>query len=392
MVTDHVEEVDLESVVDLTQRLVRVDTVNPPGNEAAAAELVGEYLERHGLDVEYQRFSPQRANLVARIRGEAPDGHLALSGHLDVVHPGAKEWASPPFAAERKGDRLVGRGTADMKGGVASMAVAAASLAGRGFHPKADLILAISAGEEVDTVGARHMAGTGVLRGTSMLVVGEPTGLDVFVAEKGVLWPRVTAHGRTAHGSMPQLGVNAITFISHLIRRLEGNPFPFEASPILGEPTVSVNTIEGGVKVNVVPDRCSIEVDMRLVPGQDRTSILNRLDAILDEVRTETGLDIHTEVEVLQDMPPVELPKSDPFVRQVVEVVAAVRGSDPEIGGVSFGTDGAVLGPALNAKLVILGPGKLDQLHQTNEYVDIEELGQATKIYMELAHTLLGAG
>lgn len=310
---------------------------------------------------------------------------------MDVVHPGETPWESSPFEATLTEGHIVGRGAADMKGGVAAMAVATVSLVRQGFTPRADLILAVSAGEEVDTAGARLMAASGVLEGAAGIVVGEPTGLDVFRAEKGVLWLKVTAHGRTAHGSMPQLGVNAVSYAVHLARLLEEGPFDFQPSPVLGDPTISINVIEGGVKSNVVPDRCSLVVDLRLVPGQSREAVLKRLEGLMREVALEAGLPVRTEVEILQDMPPVETSLHDPLLEATIGAATRVRGTEPELKGVSYGTDAAVLCPALDASMVIFGPGSPEQAHQPNEYVDVDDLDKAVEAYMLIAREILGS-
>jgi succinyl-diaminopimelate desuccinylase len=365
---------------------VRFDTVNPPGNEEPAIRRLGEFLEQAGIVVEYQRLSENRLNLVARIRGSR-SGHLVLCGHIDVVHPGAGSWEVEPFGGVITDGRLIGRGSADMKGGVAAMAQAMADLAGEHFQPKADLILAVTAGEEVDMAGAKLLSSTDLLSGASRIVIGEPTSLDVFRAEKGVFWTRVTAHGRTAHGSMPNLGVNAISFMARLIIRLEEYPFAFEPSDVLGNPTISVNVIDGGVKTNVVPDRCRAEIDMRLVPGQSRADVLGRLKALMEEIRAE--IPVRTEVDILQDVPAVETPADDELVQATASIVNEVSGKKPTIGGVSYGTDGAIIAPSLGASMVIVGPGAPEQAHQPNEYVKIEELESAVEIYKGLARRLL---
>lgn len=378
----------MTQVVRLAQELVRFDTVNPPGNEEPAMLHLGAFLQERGIGVAYQRLSADRVNLMARIQGRSELGHLVLSGHMDVVHPGAAAWNQGPFEGEIVEGRLVGRGSADMKGGVSAMAVALADLAADGFRPRADLILAVTAGEEVDTAGAKLLASTNVLAGSQAILVGEPTGLDVFVAEKGVLWLRITAHGRTAHGSMPELGVNAVAYMARVLCRLENEVLPFPEHTILGKPSVSVNRINGGVKVNVVPDRCEAEVDIRLVPGQTQDEALEHLKLILQETARE--IPVRTDVEILQSMPAVETPTDADLVRATVEAAAGVRGKEPAIGGVSYGTDGAVLAPALRASLVIFGPGSPAQAHQPNEYVETSQLEQAVDVYTMVAKRMLG--
>src|SRR5438270_797856 len=176
-----------------------------------------------------------------------------------------------------------------------------AALAASGFRPKADVILAATCGEEAGMLGARAMADRGSLEGSRYLVVAEPSNLDVFIGEKGVLWVKVRALGRTGHGSMPRLGINAVSYMARLIPRLEAYPFPFDESELLGKPTISVNMIEGGNKVNVVPDVCDITIDMRTVPKQDHAGIIKALEGLANEVARDFHPDLRIEVEVQEN-------------------------------------------------------------------------------------------
>ncbi len=170
MMTSLESLINEEEIIDLTRQLVHFNTVNPPGNEEEAVRYLGDHLSGTGVEIDYQCFAPGRANLIARLPGTGQRGHLVLSGHMDVVPLGEQVWDHDPFAAERVDDRLIGRGTADMKGGMAAMAVALATLARADFQPRGDLILAISAGEEAEGVGARHMVNSDVLTGSGQLI------------------------------------------------------------------------------------------------------------------------------------------------------------------------------------------------------------------------------
>src|SRR5437764_11415891 len=183
------DQLDAAEVVELTRRLVRFDTTNPPGNEGPASRYLGDYLADSGIAVEYQEVQPGRPNLIARLPGRGEGGHLVFSGHMDTVPAGDLAlWEHDPFAAEVVDGRIVGRGAADMKGGVAAMALALKTLAHARFVPRADLILTVSMSQERDRApGARHMAQTGILTGSAYLVVGEPTGLEVCTAQKGAI-------------------------------------------------------------------------------------------------------------------------------------------------------------------------------------------------------------
>jgi succinyl-diaminopimelate desuccinylase len=383
--------VERDFVVDLTRDLVRHRSVNPPGDEQEVAEFLGRHMQELGLEVEIQHLAENRANVIGRLRGEGT-GHLVFTGHLDVVPPGGQEWEHGPFAAEEVDGRIYGRGSCDMKGGVAAMVAAAGSLIRSGFRPRADLIIACTAGEEAGMIGALAMVDRRSLEGAANLVVGEPSDLDVFVGEKGVLWLRLRALGRTAHGSMPWLGINAVSYMARLIPRLEEYPFPWQESPLLGRPTLSANVINGGNKINVVPDLCEIELDMRTVPGQDHEEILRMVRTLAEEVAREYSPDIRVEVEIDNDKMPLETSRSEPLVEAIIQSVESVRGTTPQVGGVTYGTDAACLSPGFNIPMVICGPGSPGMAHQPDEYVEVDQLVQAAEIYADLARRLLSGG
>jgi succinyl-diaminopimelate desuccinylase len=191
---------DRDLVVDLTRELIRFQSVNPPGNEQPVAEHLAQRLRDLGLEAEIEEVEAGRANVVARLRGQG-QGHLVFTGHIDVVPPGGQKWDHGPFDADLiDGKRIYGRGSADMKGGVASIATAMVALVASDFRPKADIILAATCGEEAGMLGARAMTDRGSLQGARYLVVAEPSNLDVFIGEKGVLWVKIRALGRTGHG------------------------------------------------------------------------------------------------------------------------------------------------------------------------------------------------
>jgi succinyl-diaminopimelate desuccinylase len=380
---------DEQAILDLAMCLIAFDTGNPPGNEEPAIRFLAGYLGAAGVAVEVQVLAPNRANLIARLPGRGEAGHLVLSGHMDVVPAGASIWTFPPYSATCEGGRLYGRGAADMKGGLAAMAIVMARLARAGYQPRGDLILAVSAGEEAEGIGARAMVESGVLAGSTALVLGEFTGLDVYIAQKGVGFLEITAHGAPAHSAMPWLGQNAVAYMAQVVTALQANPYPWEPSPILGQPTVSVCTITGGNKINVIPDSCSIQASIRTVPGQTREMLLDRTRRLLDRIAVETGIQVRTAF-TLQSSPSVSVPEDHPLVQVALDAVEAVRGVRPPPGGVPYGTDGLVLAPAYSLPAIIVGPGHFEQAHQIDEWVPIPELYQAARIYQEIVLRLLG--
>jgi succinyl-diaminopimelate desuccinylase len=380
--------VDQELVIELTRELVRYRSVNPPGNEGEIAEYLAGRMRDLGIEATVETVEPGRANVIGKIAG-AGGKPLVFTGHLDVVPPGGQRWQHDPFAAELVDGRIYGRGSADMKGGVAAIVTAMAALARADYQPSGDIFLAATCGEEAGMIGARAIVDAQGLPTGGSLIVAEPTDLNVFHAEKGVLWLKVRALGKTAHGSMPWLGANAISAIARLIPRLEEYPFAYEETRLLGKPSISVNVIAGGNKTNVVPDVCEIEVDMRTVPSQDHTAIVEHVRRLAEEVASSVHADMRIEVEVDQSVTALETARDHPLVEAAVASVRDVRGRNPEVGGVTYGTDGAHLGPGFDMPVVICGPGANGMAHQPDEYVEIEQLVQAAEIYVDLAHRLL---
>jgi succinyl-diaminopimelate desuccinylase len=361
--------------VALTRELVRLDTVNPRSPERPCAEHLGRLLEAGGFGVARHEFAPGRTSLVAR-RGGGRRPPLCFAGHVDTVPLGAAPWSHDPFGGEVAGGRLYGRGSSDMKSGVAAFVCAALEAARA--DPAADLLLVVVAGEETGCEGSAHLARTAGALGTAgALVVAEPTGNLPLVGHKGALWLRARTRGVTAHGSMPERGVNAIYEAARAVARLEAFRFQVPADPLLGRPTLNVGTIQGGLNVNSVPDLAEVGIDVRTVPAQRH-----------DEVRAELARLMGEKVELsaLVDVPAVRTDPGHPWVEQVFEIAAAALGERPAPGAAPYFTDASVLTPALGqVPTVILGPGELALAHQTDEYCLVSRVEQAVALYRELA-------
>jgi succinyl-diaminopimelate desuccinylase len=220
-------------------------------------------------------------------------------------------------------------------------------------------------------------------------VVAEPTDLNVLIAEKGVLWMQIHYYGRTAHGSMPWLGVNAVSAMARLIPELERYPFTFDESPILGRPTLSVNIIAGGNKTNVVPDHCSITLDMRTVPSQDHAALIEEVRRTAEDVARSVDDSIRVDITVDQDDGSVETAADEPLVAATAASVREATGRDPQVAGVTYATDAAVLAPGFDIPMVICGPGAPGMAHQPDESVEVEQLVGAASTYADLALRLL---
>ncbi len=375
-------------VVKFCQELVRIKSVNPPGDELQAAEYVASVMKKIGLEVELIKHSPTRASVLARVKSLRKKPGLLFNGHLDTVPVGLERWIHEPFDGQASEGKVWGRGAADMKGGLAVLMVAAKALAEAGVPLRGDLLVAATAGEEVDSLGAVAIASRSDLGPIQAVVIPEPSYNDVYIAEKGAFWLELITHGKTAHGSMPETGRNAIMMMVTLINELEKLSFPFKEHPLLGGFSKSLNTIAGGVKTNVVPDHCVVTVDMRTVPGQDHQAILRQVEGLITDLSRRIP-DFKASVRVTNDRAPVETSSDEPVVQNFFDLVAEVAGERPVPKGVRYYTDAVAFVPALKAPMIICGPGDAKLAHQPNEHVEISKLVQAARIYTLAAAKLL---
>ena len=361
--------------VALTRELLRFDTVNPPGQERACARHAGALLEAWGFRVDYHEYAEGRTSVVARAGGSESKAPLCLTGHIDTVALGSAAWTRDPFSGETDGDRLYGRGSSDMKAGVAAMLLAARKLAKR-LAGTPGVVIVLTAAEEGGCIGSQHLARTQLLGRAGAMIVGEPTSNYPLVGHKGSLKFHAKFRGVSAHGSMPELGVNAIYKAAKAVARLEGFDFGVKPHPVMGGPTMNVGTFEGGQGVNMVPDEATIGVDIRTVAGMDHAGLLARLRELL-------GKD--AELDVFSDMNAVWTEPDEEWVQRVFEVCGRRLGSRPTPRTATYNTDAGNLRKAYpGAPAVVLGPGEAKLAHQTDEYCSMERLREAVAIYEAL--------
>ena len=366
---------DERNAVELTKALLRFDTINPTGDETACARYLGDRLAEGGFRVEYHPYGPRRTCVVASIGG-ADKPPLCITGHIDTVPLGGAPWRNDPFAGEVSGERLYGRGSSDMKSGVAAFVVAALALADK-LAGTPGLELVITGGEESGCEGAFHLARQrGALGRAGAILVAEPTANYPVVGHKGALWLEARTRGVTAHGSMPERGDNAIFKAARVALALEHYDFGTRAHPLLGSPTLNVGTVHGGLNINSVPDLARIGIDIRTIPGQDHAALIERL-------RARVGRDV--EFATVLDVGAVHTDAGDDWVAGVFDVMAPILGEAPVARGVTYFTDAAALRPAYaNPPTLVLGPGEPQMAHQTDEYCETGRIRQAVDAYGEI--------
>lgn len=450
------------------QQFIRLDSSNPPGKEGETARFLAAHLRAAGLEVRLLPVAGDRCNVEARLRGgqreadakrvtgqvaesEGTEGGLApedkeglqparsapktllFCGHMDTVTPGDPgAWTYPPHAGVIADNRLYGRGASYMKSGLAAMVLAMAELAQEQETLDGDLLLLLTVGEEVDCIGARHyMAETGIHE-VGAIVIGEPTNNRVAVGHKGAMWVEIATQGVTAHASMPERGVNAIDHMLALLAAIRSAEAHLQqAHPVLGPSTLTLTKLTGGIQTNMIPDRCTTELDIRTVPPQKHTELLERLIGQLQET-SELLPALRFELNLLLDRAPLWTDPDHAFIRlaqsirqrlakepstgasarkntacadseveetgeaglleQPSSLASLFIGSDAlqTVCGVSFFTDGSILNPDNRIPTLLYGPGDDQMAHKPNEYVDLEQYRQAILFYKQLAQAYLG--
>ena len=360
--------------IKLTQDLVRLESTNPGGSETACAEMLGQLLASHGFETRYHEFAPGRTSVAAWRGGGPSTNRLCFAGHIDTVPLGDAEWSYPPFEAEIHDGKMYGRGTTDMKAGIASMVCAALEL-GSQLDEGPGVLLIMAAGEETGCEGSRPF-GTELAQShrVGAMVIAEPTYNQPKIGHRGAYWVRLTATGKSAHGSMPEHGDNALYKAARAVAKLEDFDFNVARHPLLGGNSLSVGNLHAGKNVNIVPDKAVLEVDIRTIPGSEH-------DAVQEQVRQYVGSDI-VSVEPFVDLNSVWTEPDHPWVQRIYDITGAHLGERAEIAALPFFTDAAVLQPAFGGvPTVILGPGDTHMAHQTDEYCEIARIPVAKAMY-----------
>lgn len=384
-----------KALLDLTRELISHDSSAPPGREEGVARRIAEFLGDLGFETRLDVFAPERANLIARLRGKesgaAPT--LAFNGHLDVVPPGNAAWTTPPFAPDIRNGLLYGRGAADMKGGIAAAMYAAAMLRDAGVRLQGDLLFALDADEEVTNLGLRKMLADGVFSGVSACVIGEPTGLDIAVGHRGVAGITATFSGTSTHAAQAWRGVNAIEHASRFVLKAAELARRKHASmnhPLLGPSLITATVIEGGFRVNVVPESCRLSLDARLVPGETLASLMAELEGLAEELRREIpGFAVSFAATTY--CPPGITDTAHPIIGAIRQAAAGVAGANAAVKGFEASGELSLIAEEAGVPTVFFGPGNIAQAHTADEFIAIDQLTAAALAYAGLFMRYLGA-
>ena len=368
----------MDSTEQLLVDLVAIPSINPMGRgregvqygEAALGQFVAEYLRRASVDVEMEEVAPGRPNVIARLDVGARETIL-LEAHLDTVF--ADHMTIDPFRPEIRNGRLYGRGACDTKGSLAAFLRVLCSYADGKQRSAANILFLAAADEEYGFTGAKHAVAGGLK--ADFGIVGEPTGLHIVRAHKGVTRWKVVTHGVAAHSAYPDRGRNAIYAMAQVVSRLERHAAALRLQPphpLLGTPTLSVGVIEGGQTVNMVPDQCMIEVDRRTLPGETDASVLGAASNALEGVGDWEILGPHLSIAGM------EVGVDAGIVWRLGEAVKGIVG-EAVIETAQYATNAGVYN-SHGIPSVVFGPGNIARAHTEEEYIELDQLHDAVRI------------
>lgn len=373
--------------VGLTRELVRVDSRNPtlvagaPG-EGRVARVLADVLGAWGFDVAVREAAPGRPNVIARLGGAGGGRSLMLNGHIDVV--GVEGMTHAPWDPVVREGRLYGRGSSDMKAGVAAMCAAAArAAAASGGTLDGEIIVTAVVDEEYSSLGTRALVAEGVRADAA--IVTEPTGLRIMPAHKGFVWVDVLVQGRAAHGSRWDVGVDAIRNAGLLLAALDvvdAELLPSREHALLGRPSLHASTIEGGIGLSTYPDKCRFTIERRTIPGEMTATVMAEIEEAFARVRARRPA-LDANVSMIFEQPPSDVSTEAPIVRALDGALRAC-GEEVNVTGMSAWTDAAILNEA-GIPAICFGPGDIGLAHAAEEYVRVDEIERATLVLAALA-------
>lgn len=373
-------------LLELLCALIRHKSENPPGEEQQVAEFIYRYFKQENIDVEMQEVAPGRPNVIAYLKGTGKGKHLLFNGHIDVVPCGCG-WSTEPFEPVIIDGKVFGRGAADMKSGVAAMMYAATLLKRNQDVFSGDLTLVFNVDEERINLGMLHYIKDGI--SADYAIIGEPTSLDVCIAHKGVSRYNLSTKGVAGHAAKTRYPDSAISKMAKILPALEQHRASVEKieHQLLGNASMIITTINGGTAPNIVPQHCDIEIDRRLVPGEDKHEVEQRIHQAIAEYNQGEEIKYHLDNYLF--IPASDIPVGHELTQVALKAVSRFteKIAEPQIFEATC--EAPFFSVTSNIPTLIMGPGGLAQAHVKDEFVEISELYLAAEIYYDMANTLL---
>lgn len=374
----------MDGAVELLKDLLSIRSVNGQDDEGAVAEYLCRYFEKSGIPAQIQRIDDTHANVMAELAGENQESPIFWNGHLDTVPYGnLDEWETDPAVPEEKDGFLYGRGASDMKSGLAAMVYALCEYKKSGCPILRTIRFLGTCDEEKGGIGAREILKRVPESSFETLLIGEPTGCRMGVAQKGCLWLEIEAHGKTSHGAYPQEGCNAVEQAMGLAKEVEAYVSTF-SHPILGTSTAQVTKIDGGVAPNMTPDICRILMDIRMTPGLTSQMVVGQAKAFAAARTVASEETFHAVCRIRNNRRAIEILDTHPLVKQLAESLQKEKLPARKT-GINFFTDASVLVEhKMDAAVLLFGPGEPGMAHKPNERVDLQLYQKSIRVLMDM--------
>lgn len=378
--------IDRGELTDFLQKALQIPShIEYPDQEKEMGEFIAQRMRSEGIETQTQFVEGKRANILSVIKGSSGGKSVTYNGHIDSIPPFDM---AEPYSGRIDGDMMYGRGASDMKSGIIAMAYAMIAIKRSGFAPPGDIVLSAVVGEEYGSFGATHYVKHSPL--TDYGVCGEPTGLKIASAQKGLHWFEFNVPGKRIHSSVSSQGINALKRLNALMSLINGKLEPElkkRTHRLLGSSLVNLGKAWGGEQPNVVPGEAHLQIERRYIPGETLESVMKELDDIVAECNVGyEGYPItydHMPYSLLVSKTPMDVPAEHPIVQGMLKAGRDVLGSEPEIFGAPFWGDAGVLNDA-GVTTVLFGPGEVADAHTATEHVSLTNVCKAAKVYAAL--------
>ena len=369
--------------IALLKEIIAIPSVNGADNEGAVAEFIANYLKEKHIDAFVQQIDETHANIIAKLEGKSSET-VVWNGHLDTVPYGnTEEWNTDPSIPVEKNGRIYARGASDMKSGLAAMVYLLGEIGESGEKPEQTILFLGTCDEEKSGLGAEKILEEIDLSSGSLLLIGEPTGCKLGVAQKGCIWAQLNISGKTSHGAYPEEGYNAVEYGMKIVHRIKKWVTEYEHR-LLGTATAQVTMIQGGIAPNMTPDFAEILLDIRIVPGISAEDVEKKIKKICREEVEETNGEVKFEVRIKNARRAIEIAEEERWLK---EFKAYLKQNDAETAeiGINYFTDASILTKKESEIPVLLfGPGEPRLAHKPNEFVELEKYEKYIEILGEI--------
>ncbi|MGB8455595.1 MAG: M20 family metallopeptidase [Anaerocolumna sp.] len=373
----------------IAEDLISLESEVVSGNEKYVAQYVFDFFQKLGLHPKKDFCSKERFNVVVEIPG-SDDTHKRIMyiGHLDVVPAGVEEqWTSPPYIPEIRDGRMYGRGSCDMKGSIACSMYATELLIKNNIELKGSLLLVYDVDEENSNLGLKKYLKN--CPNADFVIVGEPTNMQIALGHRGVMAFTVSIYGKSAHAAQPQQGNNAVYAVSFLIKLIQelNNKLAQNEEEYIGAGSIQVTKIEGGTKVNIIPDLCKIRIDRRLIKGENKNSCTAQLQDLLEQMEKVTGC--KWDFEITTYCPPGKCEENLKEIQVIKNNIVELYTQKPVVKGFEASCEAGLITEALGIPAVIFGPGSIEQAHHIDEYITLDQLEKGISLYIGIFYDIL---